>query len=96
MERFGYRQTGQRHRLTRTRWLVHLTEYQGYLRFGHFVIVHFGKIPMTFFHSFLKLFAIADYTGFNHLPQQVVTFTGTLSHSGKHGKTVLLLGDIID
>ena len=36
----------------------------------HFVIVHFGKIPMTFFHSFLKLFAIADYTGFNHLPQQ--------------------------
>ena len=95
-ERLGYRQTGQCNRLTCTRRFVHLTEYQGYLRFSHFVIINFGKVPMTFFHSFLEFFAIADHTGFNHFPQQVVTFTGTLSYSGKHRKTILFLGDIID
>ena len=51
---------------------------------------------MSFFHAFFECFSITDYTRFNHLTKQIITFTGTLSHSGKYGKTIMLLGNVIN
>ena len=51
---------------------------------------------MTFLHPFLKFFTIANHTGFNHFPKQVVSFTSTLTYPGKYRKTVLFLGNIVD
>ena len=51
---------------------------------------------MTFLHSFFECFTVTDYTGFNHFAQQVVTFTGTFTYSGKYRESIMFLGDIID
>ena len=51
---------------------------------------------MAFLHAFLECFAVADNAGFDHFAQQVVTFTGTFTYSGKYGESVMFLGDIID
>ena len=51
---------------------------------------------MTFFHAFLKFFSVADYTRFNHFTQQVVAFTCTFTDSGKNGKAVMFLGNVIN
>ena len=78
------------------RLFVHLTENQRHLRFLQFVIIHFRKIPVTFLHAFLECFAVADNAGFDHFAQQVVTFTGTFTYSGKYRESIMFLGDIID
>lgn len=37
-----------------------------------------------------------DDTGLNHFMVQVVSLTGTLSHTGKHRVTTMGLGHIVD
>ena len=95
-ERFRYRQSGQCHRGTCARRLVHLTENQRHLRFLQFVIVYFRKVPVALLHTFLESLAVADNARLDHFTQQVVTFTGTLADSGKYGESVMFLGNIID
>ena len=51
---------------------------------------------MTFLHTFLERFTIADNARFDHLAQQVITFTGTFTYSGKYRKAVVLFGYVID
>ena len=51
---------------------------------------------MALFHIFLKLVSIVDNTGTDHLPEQVISFTGTLAHTGKYSKTVMTFGDIMN
>ena len=51
---------------------------------------------MAFFHALLEFFTITDYAGFNHFSKQVVTFTCTFPYSCKHGKTIVLLGNVVD
>ena len=51
---------------------------------------------MPFLHAPLELLAIADDIALNHLAQQVVAFTRTLPHSGKHAEAVVALGNVVD
>ena len=95
-ERFRNRQSGQCHRGTCTRRLIHLTEYQRYLRLFQFVIINFGKVPIPFLHTFFECFAIANNTRLNHFTKQVVTFTRTLTYSGKYRESIMFLGNVID
>ncbi len=44
----------------------------------------------------LEGFAIFHDTRFDHLTQQVVALTGTLTHTGEHGETTIALGDVVD
>src|SRR6185437_631800 len=37
-----------------------------------------------------------DYARFSHLQPEVVSFSGTLAHSGKHGVSAVLLGYVVD
>ena len=43
-----------------------------------------------------KFFAVVDHTGLEHFTKKVVAFTGTLSNPGKHGQTVVALGNVVD
>ena len=51
---------------------------------------------MSFLHALFESFSIADNPGFYHLTEQVITLTGTLSHSGKYRKTIMFLGYIVN
>ena len=51
---------------------------------------------MPFFHAFLEFLAVFNNSGLNHLPQQVVSFPGTLANSGENGESIVFLCDIID
>ena len=51
---------------------------------------------MACLHAFLEFFAISDDSGLDHLAQQVVSFTCTFAHTGKDGKSVVLLRDVVD
>ena len=50
---------------------------------------------MAFFHALLEFLSVFDDSGFNHLAEEVVTFPGTLTDSGKNGESVVLLCDIV-
>ena len=95
-ERLSNGQTRECHRRTRTGRLVHLAEHERQLRLFEFLVVNLREIPIALLHTFLKLFAIADNARLNHIAQQVVTLTGTLTHTGEYRKTVVLLGDVVN
>ena len=44
----------------------------------------------------LELFAVADDAGLNHFADQVVSFAGTLAHSGKYRQTAVAFCDVVD
>ena len=51
---------------------------------------------MSFLHALEKLVPVLDDAGFYHLTQEVVAFPRPLADSGKHGESVVFLGDIVN
>ena len=91
-----YGKAAQGHTGTGSWRLVHLTEHQCGLARRQLLHVHGGKVPSAFFHALLKGLAIIDDAGFDHLTEEVVSFTGALTYTGKHGQTIVALGDVVD
>lgn len=59
-------------------------------------MVNIADVPLVLLHTFLEFLAILDDAALDHLTQQVVTLTGTLSYTGEHRETVVTFGDIVD
>ena len=95
-EAFGQSKAAQGHAGTGTRGFVHLAEDHGYLTLFQFFAIHQGQVPFAFFHGLVEGFAVTDYVGFDHFPQEVVALTGALAHAGEHGKAVVRFGDVVD
>ena len=95
-ERFRNGQSRQCHRGTGSGRFVHLPEDQGRLGLGQFVRIHFGQVPFARLHTFFEGFTIADHTGFDHLSQQIIPFTGSFANTGKDRKAVVLFGNVVD
>ena len=89
-------EAAQGHAGTGSRGFVHLAEHHGYLALFQFFRVYQREVPLALFHGFFEGVSVADYLGFDHFPQKVVALTGALSHAGKHGKTVVRLGNVVD
>ena len=51
---------------------------------------------MAFLHALEKLVTIIDDTGLYHFTQKVISFSCTLSNTGKYRKSVMFLCNIID
>ena len=83
-ERLCKGKSRQSYRRTRSRWLVHLAEYHGYLRLGNFIIIYLGEIPLTLLHPLEEFLSISDNTGLDHFTQKVISLPRTLSDSCKH------------
>ena len=58
--------------------------------------IHLGQVPAARFHALLERLAIADHAALDHLSQQVVSLTGTLTYAGEDREAVILLGDIVN
>ena len=83
-ERLGEGKARECYRRAGSRRLVHLSEHHRHLRLLQFVVINFGKVPMTLFHALEELLSVSYDSGFDHLAKQVVTLAGTLAHSGKY------------
>ena len=95
-ELLGYGQTRKRHRSTCPRRLIHLTIHQGGLTLGKLFLVDKRKIPLAFFHGLAELLAILDNARLEHISNQVITLTGTLTYSSEHRVAVVSLGNIVN
>ena len=95
-ELFGHSKTRECHRGTCPRRLVHLSIDKGSLTLCQLFLVNQREVPFALFHGLVEGFSILDHTTFEHIAQQVITLTRTLSHSGKHRVSVVSFGDVVD
>ena len=51
---------------------------------------------MAFFHALEKILAVADDTGLDHLPKEIITFPGTFTDTSENRETVVFLSDVIN
>ena len=89
-------QTRQGHACTCTWRLVHLAKHQRRLALGQLVVVDFAQVPTPGFHGLDECVAVLDHARLDHLAQQVVSFTGALTHAGEHRDAFVALGDVVD
>src|SRR5690606_41882307 len=89
-------QTSRSYRGTCTGRLVHLAEYERTFRFFQELLVDTFSRPFAFFHAFHKVFTVFDNTRFQHLAKQIISFTCTLTYTGKYRKTTMSFCNIID
>ena len=73
-----------------------MAKHQRRLALLEFFVVHLGEVPSTGFHAFHERLTVLDDARFDHLAQQVVSFTGTLTHTSKHRDAFVALGDVVD
>src|SRR5690625_2587737 len=60
------------------------------------VFSQLGTVPPPCFHGFFEFISIVDDSRLNKLTQKVISFSCTLSHTGKNREAPMLLRNVVD
>ena len=95
-ETLCHSQSRQCYRGTCTGRFVHLSINQSSLALLQFFRINKTQIPFSLIHCLTELITIADNARLNHLSNQVITLTGTLTNASEYRKSVMTFGNVID